>query len=846
MSTIEWRLPIRASDLVRIDTKSAMNHVARPSPPRPPSSVSHLVPAILVTVVSAITPTAFSQGCAPDSLPLSKAPIVALDPSTVALGSFDASTVLQTALGGGSIKVTVALGVAGGGIFGTKALSIPTGNAVAIYPSTGFPLPHGTIEMWVKPVKSPHRVDLFSLRGAASLDGDGKSDLVFGETTPSPTPANSTLLFEDSSPLGFSLSTVTTMAPRGIAAGDLNGDGIPDLVIANNAANTLQSPLTPAVPGEVHLFFGPLNSGAPLTTPNEVLEVDRAQGLVLADFDLDGFLDIIAGSYSPETDPLWGFSNDGAGNFQRMKLQLGLAPVEGVAAADVDLDGILDVLYASLDTVKKSRVCIGRLSALGKYELGGLGSKFYDLNSPALGASLGDVDGDGWPDAVLARTLDGEGSIAIHRNHGDSAPGVFDAAANIVLPTTRPFTLNATRDVNQDGALDIVVANWRDGIVTTPTSEVLFGPFSSGNVTKQSFAVDDAVSFALGDIDGNGTSDLVFHSASATKSPIFLLDWNGAPLGGTLGQGIASPSGTLPSQPTIGNPSGEGAGMMVAFGGTSAYGSVHVFPNSFELFKENGALVFEIVDSTGSRHRASVTFPPTNDAYAVNGFHHVQAEWDAAAGVVELRVGHPTLGTKDTKTGPAFAITGVQSAMRLGSDPDNQSRAAGWRIDDFRISSLRRSELDFDQDGIDDDFDTCRFIPNPGQQDSDGDGIGDACEYCQQSLGYQGPGVLTLSVCGSPLALGATAAMRLKCGEPFGAFVLVLGGTAQLTPLFGGTLIPGAPANLKQASFDASGGFAYAFSATLSGIDVYAQAIGEDSSQALGVALSNAVKLHFP
>ena len=37
-------------------------------------------------------------------------------------------------------------------------------------------------------------------------------------------------------------------------------------------------------------------------------------------------------------------------------------------------------------------------------------------------------------------------------------------------------------------------------------------------------------------------------------------------------------------------------------------------------------------------------------------------------------------------------------------------------------------EIDADSDGIPDDIDNCQFIPNPNQQDSDGDLLGDACD----------------------------------------------------------------------------------------------------------------------
>jgi MYXO-CTERM domain-containing protein len=37
---------------------------------------------------------------------------------------------------------------------------------------------------------------------------------------------------------------------------------------------------------------------------------------------------------------------------------------------------------------------------------------------------------------------------------------------------------------------------------------------------------------------------------------------------------------------------------------------------------------------------------------------------------------------------------------------------------------------DYDNDGIEDDFDNCPFVPNADQADGDGDGIGDQCDNC--------------------------------------------------------------------------------------------------------------------
>jgi len=49
--------------------------------------------------------------------------------------------------------------------------------------------------------------------------------------------------------------------------------------------------------------------------------------------------------------------------------------------------------------------------------------------------------------------------------------------------------------------------------------------------------------------------------------------------------------------------------------------------------------------------------------------------------------------------------------------------------------------LDFDLDGIPDSRDNCPTVKNPDQVDSDGDGLGDACDHCAGGLDSDGDGI---------------------------------------------------------------------------------------------------------
>jgi hypothetical protein len=153
------------------------------------------------------------------------------------------------------------------------------------------------------------------------FDGNGLLD-VFQLTSPTTVPPDWSIVWLNSAS-GFTQVVQTGISGSYVAAGDLNGDAIPDLVI------------------DVQVSF---STGTGGLVPGPVLPSPLAGPVVLADVDHDGDLDLV------ET-PATVFFNAGGGNFgppvsylpRPMFAATGL-PIPRSIVVDVDHDGDLDIV----------------------------------------------------------------------------------------------------------------------------------------------------------------------------------------------------------------------------------------------------------------------------------------------------------------------------------------------------------------------------------------------------------------------------------------------------------------------------------------------------------------------
>lgn len=281
----------------------------------------------------------------------------------------------------------------------------------------------------------------------------------------------------------------TGINPVGVAVGDFNQDGIPDLVVANSGAGT------------VSILLG--NGDGTFRPSREYGAGVDTLSVAVGDFNGDGKLDLVVANNG-------GFGvllGNGDGTFMPVvEYNIGVA-LGVVAVADLNGDGKLDLVVAG--NPNAGGFFLGVF--LGK----GNGTFASAVSYPGLYASsvaVADLNGDGRLDLAVT----GGQYIGVMLGKGD---GTFQSAVNYPSGFYFPGGI-ASGDFNGDGKLDLAVVNGvGDGL------SVLIG---NGNGTFQAPVIDypgvfSPIAEAVGDFNSDGKLDLIV----AGFGSVFLLLGNG-------------------------------------------------------------------------------------------------------------------------------------------------------------------------------------------------------------------------------------------------------------------------------------------------------------------------------
>lgn len=317
-------------------------------------------------------------------------------------------------------------------------------------------------------------------------------------------------------------STYRSSAPNQLAVGDLNGDGRPDLVIANRNDSLSLTGTTLSV-----LLHSPDPSAPSAFLPKASYPTLRGpMSVELADLNLDGHLDAVVRS---QVDSLCVMLGTGTGSFgapvhrTHLGIQRGDAAFNrGMVVTDVNQDGLPDVLAAG-------RISAGgffpRISVLLGTGGGSLGVRTIYPTTPSGGQAnaiaVRDFTGDGIADVVAAAT----GGATLLQGDGS---GAFAYVQDVVSVSGDLLTAAST-DLNGDTAPDLVFSSGSLVYVLVHTGG---GTFS---VTGQFAATSGFVD--VGDLNLDGRPDLVTGGLGVDQ--VFVRLGNG---NGTFANALAYPS----------------------------------------------------------------------------------------------------------------------------------------------------------------------------------------------------------------------------------------------------------------------------------------------------------------
>ncbi len=386
----------------------------------------------------------------------------------------------------------------------------------------------------------------------ADFDGDSKLDAFFGEV-------NGNHVWKGDGAGGFSDTGLVlgTASSQDLVVQDMNGDGKPDVYVANDFTNGADKAwLNTSTSSAISFTVAGLNFG-----------VSYSSSAALGDFDNDGRKDDIfvgAGATRTQPDHIWLNQND-IGNFVAGQTLVTAVLSNAVALGDLDGDGDFDAFVAN--------------SGANAVLLNNSGMQFQLVqslaNEDSQGVALDDFDQDGDLDAVVANGSGGPNRIWLN----DGAGHFTDSGIVLGSGGTSQSLDVVAANLDGDVCPDVVIANfgfpdqvWLN-VFDNNRVDFIDRPIPCQfNAAPQtlSFGNNQSAAVVFADINSDGLLDVLFTGIRGASTPSGeIRAWTNDPLNhGHFLQGsfLSNPSGNV-RKVVLGELTGDGN--LDAFGVTS-------------------------------------------------------------------------------------------------------------------------------------------------------------------------------------------------------------------------------------------------------------------------------------
>ncbi|MBA3914800.1 MAG: VCBS repeat-containing protein [Acidobacteriales bacterium] len=293
-----------------------------------------------------------------------------------------------------------------------------------------------------------------------------------------------------------------SLEAESLTAGDLNGDGIADLVIAD-------------APGGISVLLGQGGGNFAAPVNYSLPDLGYLIGITTVDLNRDGKLDVAATGTND-----WTHASDiiiylgrGDGTFQN-PVELPTTFPSRIISVDLNKDGMPDLVTGSVN------VFLGNGDGTFQAE------RYY--NSLVAGDTVSgtplaaaDVDADGNLDLLAAGGELGPSAVSVLRGNGK---GSFQRPVLLGTTTSNPIEL-LIADFNKDGHLDAILPD-----AFAPCFNLMLGDSNGKFVARRDFSIQHSThnqpqvaSLTVADVNSDGNPDVVMLDDGEDDTPRIII-----------------------------------------------------------------------------------------------------------------------------------------------------------------------------------------------------------------------------------------------------------------------------------------------------------------------------------